>query len=776
MRLARSRDRLLAWLAIAMLFVSGQAPLPAPAQTPAPAPTTIEGGLPAGLESATVPDSSSVTDPLALPKLVLKNGSTFMVVDPSGQMRGGSAQPYGIYLDDTRFINHWIIRVDGKQLQLLKSHISGFYGRFVYGVKSHAAAHDMDIEIERDIVISDGITDRITVTNFSPQKKNVCLSVDFAADFRDMFEVRGWKRERRGVSRNLRAKPETINFTYTGIDGIARSAEIEALSGKGQAGKPGYIFNLPLDPQGAANVELSIKLDGQAEIGGQSHLSYGVRLSQANARYRMWRDRLPAIETDNGTFNQLIERCYLDLYILRQKTPRGDCIAAGLPWYAAAFGRDQIITGLQTLTFIPSLSREALKVLAAYQGKNADDVTEERPGKIMHELRLGEMARAKEIAFRPYYGSVDATPLWVCLFQRYISQTNDVELASGLKGNLDRAIAFLISSIGSDKNGFLTYGGRGALSNQGWKDSANSVMHEDGSLAVPPIALCEVQGYLFDAFEGAASIYRKLGDERQAAEMDKEASALKERFAGRFWNSDKRFPYLAIDGRNRPCAVISSNGAHLLSSSIIDRSRAGQIASMLEKDAMFSGWGIRTLSSEEAAYNPMSYHNGSVWPHDNGMIVSGLCARGEKEFANRVFEALYDVALTQADLRLPELFCGIPRITSKDQGDIALKAATDSPVAYPVSCVPQAWAAGCVFQLIEASLGIEPIAAESKIEINDPVLPKFLKRVRLSGLKLGGHTCNLQFERLSSGECRARVLSKSSNELAVHIKSKATTP
>jgi glycogen debranching enzyme len=436
----------------------------------------------------------------------------------------------------------------------------------------------------------------------------------------------------------------------------------------------------------------------------------------------------------------MIDQAGRDIFLLRQPTPKGPCLSAGLPWYAVAFGRDQAVTGMQIVSFAPGLSKQILKVLAAYQGTKNDKFTEEAPGRILHELRLGEMARCREIPFIPFYGTIDATPLWLLLLNRYVDTTGDIALARELWPNVERALDYLEKSTSDTTGGFLFYGGQGksALSNQCWKDSGDSIMYKNGVLAKQPIATCEVQGYLFEAFSATARLAKALGHDEVSARLEGKAAALKVNFQKYFWLPQQKFVALALDGDAKPCSVISSNPGHLLNSGILERDMQDAVVSRLMQNDMYSGWGIRTLSSEEVKYNPMSYHDGTVWPHDNAMTIEGMAATGHPKEACTVMSSLIDAAATASDSRLPELFCGFPRTQF------------DGPVPYPVSCVPQAWAAGSIFEMLKATLGIYP--HQDQIVVKNPALPHGVNKLTVDNLKCGDKSVNLSFVRSGATE------------------------
>lgn len=420
--------------------------------------------------------------------------------------------------------------------------------------------------------------------------------------------------------------------------------------------------------------------------------------------------------------------------------------------YAVPFGRDQIITDRQILPFAPAVVKGLLKTLAAYQGKKDDPYTEETAGKIMHELRSGEMARNREIPFLPYYGTIDATPLWIVLLGEYFERTEDRQLLQELAPNLQAAIDYLKTNSADT---YLYYGKksddktRAALTNQAWKDSGDSVMHKDGTQAKPPIAICEVQGYLYQAWKSAAALSRIMNDNKQALELEDRAAGLKQQFHQDFSMPSEGYFALAKDATPQDCRVVASNAGHLLSTGILDAGEEVSVAKRLMKNDMFSGWGIRTLSSQEKAYDPESYHNGPVWPHDNAIILKGISQISETEKAEaalKVITALLEVAKTSKDSRLPELFCGYAR--QPNQG----------PRPYPVSCVPQAWCVGSVYQMVQTMSGLSisrgDIEEEDKMQARclHPQLPAGINRLTVKKLKIGRQPVDLLLQRDEKGK------------------------
>jgi glycogen debranching enzyme len=453
--------------------------------------------------------------------------------------------------------------------------------------------------------------------------------------------------------------------------------------------------------------------------------------------YEDWERESAHIDTDNEVFNQLLVRGLRDLRALHTTTDRGGVMAAGIPWYVAVFGRDALISAHQMLMVNPQPARDALSLLAHYQGQRDDPWRDEQPGKILHEIRRGELAGAGHVPHTPYYGSVDATPLFVFLFAQYFRWTGDVDFANQLLPNVRAALEWIDRYGDLDGDGFVEYLCRSpsGMANQGWKDSFDSVVHEDGTLAEGPIALVEVQGYVYMAKLRVANVFDALGDYRTSSRLREEAQELKERFHRAFWMEDQSYAAAALDGEKRQVRTVVSNPGHCLYSDILTPNQAEHVARRLLQPDMFSGWGIRTMSKSATAYNPMSYHNGSVWPHDNAMIAAGLKRYGYVKATSRVVTAIFDAAIHADYMRLPELFCGFTRRTP------------NQPVAYPVACSPQAWAAGSPLLMLQAILGISARAHENMLTVNQPHLPPWLNVVEMRNIRVGKSSISLVFRR-----------------------------
>lgn len=643
------------------------------------------------------------------PRLVIKNGSIFMVLDPDGTMTGGQSAPYGLYVNDTRYLNGLTLAANDKPLKAISSKTKdGYKATFSYQANK--------VTIAREIVIGNAsrdssalVVERLILKNPTDKAVDIDLEINFNFDFKDMFEVRGQARKAHGTTATELSSAQ-VKAQYKGLDNkiLTSAVQFNQPTKLIKLSKNQARYQFKLVPHASEFIEYAVLPEPSAP----TKIDFARHKQQADKDFEIWQRSNVSITCDNPDLNQVFAQAVRDLYLLKITTPRGPAFAAGLPWYSVAFGRDQIITAMQILDFAPDSAKQIITLLANYQGKKEDKFTEETPGKIMHELRTGEMARTREIPFIPYYGTIDATPLWLVLVNRYVESTGDTELARTLWPNIEAALTYLKENTPND---FLFYGSPAAdgkepaLSNQAWKDSGDSVMHKDGKLAKPPIAICEVQGYLYDAWQSGANLAEKLGKVEEATELKERAKKLKEHFKQSFWLPEQNFVALAIDGSARPCSVVASNPGHLLSSGIIDQTDAIGVAQRLLKSDMFSGWGIRTLSSGEKAYDPASYHNGSIWPHDNALIVSGMRKRELHSEAAKVITPLLEVAMQSKDKRLPELFCGYPRE----------KEATPKP--YAVSCVPQLWCVGSVFSMVQSLSGLSN--SKQGIQI-DPQLPQ----------------------------------------------------
>jgi glycogen debranching enzyme len=691
--------------------------------------------------------------------LVIKNGNTFMITNTEGRIAGGDTTTrFGIYNSDQRFLSDLDVRLNGVQPKFESASVDQAYAaQFKY---SNAEATNLPadtVQLTRDVVINgEKVTEKLNLANASNDSQTVHLTVGYKSDFADMFEVRGWKRTQFGDSNSPIVSPgnSSVLLSHTGLDGQIVHTEI-GINAKGNPARitgDGVHFTVTVPPQSQRSVELSIK-PGIGEPGETTDLnrSHSEELEQANKGFQEWRKTGAVVSSDNPQFNQIIERAFKDLYMLRIKTAQGDGIGAGIPWYVAPFGRDQLITSLQTLPYTPELAKGVLEQLAAYQGKEENAYTAEKPGKMMHELRTGEMGRNKEIPFTPYYGTVDATPLWLTLLGKYVDQTGDVELARKLQPNVDRVLDYLDKETA--RNGYLNYGGNGAeaLSNQGWKDSGNSISDANGTNVKSPIALAEVQGYLYTAWRQAAKLHELQGQPEKAAALLAKAEDLKVRFNKDFWMPDENFAAMALDGKMNQASSIGSNPGHLLSTGLLTPEHAFAVADRMMQPELYSGYGIRTLSEKMPNYNPGSYHNGTVWPHDNGMIAEGIHDLVPYSgYSQRMLSDFMTVAQKFPGARLPELYGGF---SSEENPE---------PILYPEQSSPQAWAAGTIPQLLSSALAIHPNGPKNELLVFKPALPSVIGNLTVTGYRVNNSTLDLHFSNVD-GYTSMTVLSNPDN-------------
>jgi glycogen debranching enzyme len=523
---------------------------------------------------------------------------------------------------------------------------------------------------------------------------------------------------------------------YQGLDGVVRRTRLEFDPAPGKLTGAEAHFAPTLGPKEERLFHLTVSCE-TGDGGPDRPLGFDAALDRAAGRLRALKDRACQVRTSNERFNAWLTRSRADLDMLIGDTPDGLYPYAGVPWFSTPFGRDGIITALQTLWANPDLARGVLAFLAATQADADRPDRDAQPGKILHETRHGEMAALGEIPFGRYYGSVDSTPLFVLLAGAYFDRTGDRAFAAAIWPHVDRALGWMDGPGDPDRDGFVEYRrlSRDGLAQQGWKDSHDSVFHADGALAEGPIALCEVQGYVYAAKLGAGRLAAALGDARRAAELTRQADGLREKFERAFWCDDLGTYALALDGAKRPCRVRTSNPGHCLFTGIAAPDRAARLAQTLLDDRSFSGWGVRTVAAGEARYNPMSYHNGSVWPHDNSLVGAGLARYRVKDGAVKLLAGMFDASQFMDLHRMPELFCGFHRRPG------------EGPTLYPVACSPQAWAAGAVFLLLQACLGLEVDAAAGQVRFHYPVLPGFVRRLWVDRLRVGDGSVDLLLTR-----------------------------
>jgi glycogen debranching enzyme len=697
----------------------------------------------------------------ALPKLVLKHGESFVVCDRRGDFPAHFDGELGFYHAGTRYLRWLELRLDGASPLLLGAQIAPDNDRILVALTNAgvtagdegSALPPNTLHLDRHLTLDEGrFLQSVAVASFHDVPVEASLEIIFSADFRDVFEVRGTARAQRGQILAEEREPSRVCIRYRGVDGVVRTATLHFSPRPLMVAASRAVYAVSLRPGEVFHLEVAVLADASEAAPAPPRLGEAVaRLRASPGRLRA---RATRVTTDNEGFDRLLARSVVDLDMLLTETPHGRVPYAGVPWYVAPFGRDSVITALQLLPYAPEVAAGTLRFLAHWQGRLDDPFREEQPGRILHEYRVGEMANCREIPFVPYYGSVDATPLFVLLLAEYVRWTGDLELARGLWPAVGAALGWMASCAA--RSGYLEYECHSplGLSNQGWKDSFDSVMHADGTLATPPIALVEAQAYAYAAWRGAAEVGRALED-GQAPAWQARAEALREAFNRDFWLEPEGFYALALDGQGRPCAVASSNPGHALWTGLVTESRAGGVARRLVADDMFSGWGLRTLSARERRYNPMSYHNGSVWPHDTAIAVAGFRRYRLVEEALTVATALFEASRHFEHARMPELFCGFAR--HPDQG----------PISYPVACAPQAWAAGSPLQLLTALLGLEPDAWSERLTLQSPVLPPWLRYVEIHDLRLGGSSFDIGVSRGRDGASVELIARRGDAELVV---------
>jgi glycogen debranching enzyme len=710
-------------------------------------------GLPARKAEAIqeAPFYIPATGPATRPRRTLKHGDTFLVIDAHGDIGASAGGSDGLFNRDTRFLSRFELLINGMQLLLLGSNLRDDNAVLNVDLTNPDIYFDKRLILEKDtlhidrtvFLWRDAAFQRLALRNHGARAVNLTLSLSFDSDFADVFEVRGMQRQRRGYAiRKTNGADEAI-LTYTGLDRVARTTAIRFDPAPASIEDTSASYQVALKPGEATALYVTIRCNPHSA----EQLAPLRCLHRTRRELRAASAGAAVVQTSNPLFNDVLCRSMADLSMLTTETPHGCFPYAGIPWYSTTFGRDGIITALQMLWVNPRMARGVLNRLAALQAKTFDAASDAEPGKILHEMRGGEMAALGEVPFALYYGSVDSTPLFVMLAGLYFERTGDTATLAALWPAIEAALAWIDGPGDRDRDGFLEYARATdqGLQNQGWKDSLDSVFHADGRLADGPIALCEVQAYVYAAKRLLARAAQQIGQGDRAATLEREARELAERFERAFWCPDIGMYALALDGAKQPCRVRTSNAGQVLMSGIAAADRARQVVDAMMGADFFSGWGIRTVSRREARYNPMSYHNGSIWPHDNALIALGLARYGAKQAVGRVFRGLFDAATYMDFRRLPELFCGFQR--SRARG----------PTLYPVACSPQAWSAATPFSLLQASLGLELDQERREVRLRNPHLPPFLYEVTIRNLTIKDARADLAV-RGNGGDVAVRVL------------------
>lgn len=684
----------------------------------------------------------------------IKHNDIFLVTDANGNVLSGNNSGYGLYFGDMRFLSRLEFRINDTHPIVLSSSTETGHSSIVIGTNSKLRdSIDPDkiipqetIQIKRESIIYGSYFETVTLANYNFFETGIRLEFFFEADFLDIFEVRNITSNFAEEKEILLTDTDKLVFSYHDITGAVMDTEISfvnthlPLPVTIKEGK--VVYELKIAPASKVEIKYQINLRSTADLPKKFLASdFSEALDLALVDDKKWNRGTSNFKADNEDFNEMIQRGHKDINMLITRATYGEYIAAGIPWYTTLFGRDSIIAARQALMLNPDLAKNVLETLARFQGKEVNTWREEEPGKILHEIRFGELARSNKIPHSAYYGTVDATPLWLILLHDYFKWTDDRETLENLWENALGCLNWMENY--ALYNGFAAYSQKSkkGLENQSWKDSWDSHMHEDGRIPEAPIASVEVQGYFYSAMVKMAKLASYMDDSALSKRLIHQAKDFKERFHKAFWMEDKKYYALAIDKYGDQLKVITSNAGHLLETGILDQRYADFVAEKLFHKDMFSGWGIRTLSADSLSYNPMSYHNGSIWPHDNSIIAFGLAKIGRLDLVIKILTALFEAARLMHYKRLPELFCGFSR-----QYRIL-----DPPVSYPVACIPQAWAAASVFFLIQAMLNIEPDAQSNKLRILNPAIPDWLDSLKIQNVRIGNSVVDLEFNKSNSG-------------------------
>jgi glycogen debranching enzyme len=699
--------------------------------------------------------------------MVLKQGDTFAILDYHGDIHQVGEGSQGIYHHGTRHVARLELNINGHRPMLLSSSPREDNQMLIVDLTNP------DLPSENENMILRGTIhilrskflwqaayhEKIELKNFGLEPVSFTIEIACDADFADIFEVRGSVREHRGGKDETIAKKEQIVFSYRGLDDVQRHTKIHFNPEPQSLRNSTAVYEIYLLPKQEIELEIEMTFGQNEEDPVPMHFENSKNIM--NNYMERISHYCADILTSSEQFNNWVTRSKTDLITMTSQTHHGLYPYAGVPWYSTPFGRDGIITAMECLWVEPELAKGVLHYLANTQAQDFNDFQDAEPGKIFHETRGGEMAALGEIPFKLYYGTIDATPLFISLAGAYLERTNDLPTIMKIWPNIKKAIHWIDAYGDVDGDGFVEYKTKSSkgLTNQGWKDSQDAIFYEDGRLAEDPIALCEVQGYVYDAKIQACHIAKVLGHHEIASRLEAEAARLKENFNRMFWSESKQTYVIALDGKKNPCNVLSSNAGHCLFSGIATPERAAIIAKNLLGETMFSGWGIRTISTQEQRYNPMSYHNGSIWPHDNAMIAYGFSRYNLMNEALQVLAGTFDTTEYMEHQRLPELFCGFERQKGK------------SPTSYPVACSPQAWSVGAVFLMIQACLGMKINAANKTITLCHPVLPSFLNDITITNLRLNNQLIIFQVRRNKEG-LDAMLLSPDA-DVTIKVHSKA---
>jgi len=710
---------------------------------------------------------------------VLKYGGTFFVFDRMGDVQPGGLGEQGLFVEGTRHLSQLRAHLWRTPPLLLSSTVET--NNFLFS----ADLANLDVSRYQEVVIPRGTLhllrsrflwkkscyEEFMFVNHGLSDLFVPFRITFDADFADIFEVRGIHREKRGIRLPTKVEDDSVLLSYEGLDGVVRRTLLQSDPAPARASDNELEYAVALRPKERASFHLLISCDSDGSQndasrndssrsnGSRNSFGYSLAMSAAQRELETVGGAFPRLYSSNSRFSDWISRSIADVQMMMVGNPEPNYPYAGVPWFSTVFGRDGIITALQTLWLNPAIARGVLECLAATQATKIDPANDEEPGKILHEMRSGEMAALGEVPFGRYYGSVDATALFVMLAGAYYERTADRQFIQRLFPHIERALEWIDNFGDNDGDGFVEYArhSKKGLVQQGWKDSDDSIFHADGSLAEAPIALCEVQGYVYAAKLSAAELCVVLGNSEKAGALQAQAEMVRERFEEQFWCEELSTYALALDGRKRACQVRTSNAGHCLYTGIASPERARRVAETLLSAESFSGWGVRTVASSEMRYNPLSYHNGSIWPHENSLIACGLAKYGFKKLAGRILLALLDLSSTVELHRLPELFCGLDRRPG------------EGPTLYPVACSPQAWAAAAPFLILQACLGISVDAEHEQIIFDHPCLPDGIPQLAIDGVRCGNVSVDLFLERRNDSVLVQKKDAKSELEIVTIV-------
>ncbi|WP_280772005.1 amylo-alpha-1,6-glucosidase [Salipaludibacillus daqingensis] len=684
---------------------------------------------------------------------VIKEDDLFLLTDEKGNIPENHPYGPGLYSKDTRFLSKFDLKINDEEPILLSSNADESFFAEMILTNPHMEENGVvklwreSIEMKRKRFIYGGVLyESVQVKNYNPKKTSFEISFHLDADFKDMFIVRGFQNGTVGQKEETKVDENGLAIRYLGADDVKRSLNVKWNFSPIRTTEEGdvyFAFSLEHGEEKTISLTVMPTVDGEeSEV-----FSHEDALSQLMNSYKKWNESSTKVSTNHPQLQRLIDRGLTDLRVLLTDLGYGKFPVAGLPWFGVPFGRDSLIAALQILPFNPEVAKGTLKTMASEQGTKKDSWRDEEPGKIMHEMRFGELANTGQIPFTPYYGTIDATPLFLVLLSEYMKWTGDMNLFNELEGNVEAALNWIDEYGDRDGDGFVEYHQEAAkgIANQGWKDSGDSIVHRNGELGETPIALSEVQGYVYHAKKSMADIYDLIGRTDKAEKLTADAAALKSRFEKSFWMEDQQFYALALDKEKNQVGTVTSNPGHVLLSGMLDSDKTKAVSDMLVSNKMYSGFGIRTMGEGEAGYNPISYHNGTVWPHDNSVIILGMSKTNNQKQAAKAMEGLIHSADSFEYDRLPELFCGYE--------------AKGKAVNYPVACSPQAWAAGTPLLFVQAMLGLFPNALDKTITIN-PLLPDGVDELKIENMRIGDGQLSLMVKK-SDGHHDIKIMNNS---------------